>query len=159
MERRARLGVSPYRNGWPGIKVRWCTRQLKTNLITKEVNRLKKEKNALHYIGIVTDEAKRRKNDPNHRYPLVEWGITEAQALQIRYDWGFDFGGLYRIYHCASCWCCPFQRIDEPRKLRWHHPELWGRLWDMTTGCGRSLAQAPLGSLRSVGALGHCTVG
>ena len=29
LENRARLGVPPYGNGWPGIKVRWCTGQLK----------------------------------------------------------------------------------------------------------------------------------
>ncbi len=45
LERRARLGITPYGNGWPGVKVRWCTGQLKTHLIAKEVNRLKKEKN------------------------------------------------------------------------------------------------------------------
>ena len=80
LERRARLGVPPYGNGWPGVKVRWCTGQLKTHLISKEVNRLKKEKNALHYVGVAFDEAHRCEDDPHKRYPLVEWGITEAQA-------------------------------------------------------------------------------
>ena len=45
----------------------------------------------------------------------MEWRITEAKALQICYDQGFDWGGLYEIYHRASCWCCPLQRIDELR--------------------------------------------
>ena len=148
LERRARLGVPPYGNGWPGIKVRWCTGQLKTHLIAKEVNRLKKEKNALHYIGIAADEAKRCKDDPNHRYPLVEWGITEAQALQICYDRGFDFGGLYKIYHRASCWCCPLQRIGELRKLRRHHPELWARLWDMDNRARAQFGAGPLGQFK-----------
>lgn len=40
IENRQRLGVSLYGNGWPGAKVRWCTGQLKTHLISKEVNRL-----------------------------------------------------------------------------------------------------------------------
>lgn len=142
--RRAAQGQPATGYGWPGIKVRWCTGQLKTHLIAKEVNRLKKEKNALHYIGIAADEANRCKDDPNHRYPLVEWGITEAQALQICYDRGFDFGGLYKIYHRASCWCCPLQRIGELRKLRHHHPELWARLWDMDN---RARAQFGAGSL------------
>ena len=115
LENRAKLGIPPYGNGWPGIRVRWCTGQLKTHLITKEVNRLKGELGAIHYVGIAADEAWRCKDE---RYPLVEWGITEAQALQACYDRGFDFGGLYEIYHRASCWCCPFQRIDELRKLR-----------------------------------------
>ena len=49
IENRQRLGVSLYGNGWPGPRVRWCTGQLKTHLIRKEVNRLKKraERHAL----------------------------------------------------------------------------------------------------------------
>ena len=61
----------------------------------------------------------------------MEWGITEAEALQICYDRGFDWNGLYEIYHRCSCWCCPFQRIDELRKLRRHRPELWKKLREM----------------------------
>lgn len=145
LENRARLGIPPYGNGWPGMKVRWCTGQLKTHLIRKEVNRLKKEKNALHYVGIAADEAWRCKGE---QYPLVEWGITEAQALQICYDRGFDFGGLYKIYHRASCWCCPLQRIGELRKLRQHHPELWARLWDMDNRARAQFGAGPLGQFK-----------
>lgn len=83
LENRARYGVPTYGNGWPGIHVRWCTGQLKTHLVNKEVNRLKADKAALHYVGIAADEAKRCKNDI---YPLVMWGITEADALQVCYD-------------------------------------------------------------------------
>lgn len=121
IENRQRLGVSLYGNGWPGAKVRWCTGQLKTHLISKEVNRLKGEYQALHYVGIAADEPKRIKNE---QYPLVDWGITEAEALKICYDRGYDWSGLYEIYHRCSCWCCPLQRINELRKLRHHHPEL-----------------------------------
>lgn len=145
LENRARLGVPPYGNGWPGIRVRWCTGQLKTHLINKEVNHLKKEKNALHYVGIAADEAQRCKGEV---YPLVEWGITEAQALQICYDRGFDFGGLYEIYHRASCWCCPFQRLDNLRKLRQHHPELWARLLDMDRRAIAEYGTTPLGRFK-----------
>ena len=63
LKNRARMGVPPYGNGWPGIRVRWCTGQLKTHLISKEVNRLKREKNALHFIGIAADEAWRCKGE------------------------------------------------------------------------------------------------
>ena len=148
LERRARLGVPPYGNGWPGAKVRWCTGQLKTHLIQKEVNRLKREKSCLHYIGIAADEANRCKDDPHNRYPLVEWGITEAQALQICYDRGFDFGGLYEIYHRASCWCCPLQRIENLRNLRRHHPELWARLRDMDNRARAQFGPGALGQFK-----------
>lgn len=145
LENRARLGIPPYGNGWPGIRVRWCTGQLKTHLITKEVNRLKGELGAIHYVGIAADEAWRCKDE---RYPLVEWGITEAQALQACYDRGFDFGGLYEIYHRASCWCCPFQRIDELRKLRKHHPELWEKLLELDRRALAQFATGPLGQFK-----------
>ena len=38
---RQRLGVLCNGNGWPGIRVRWCTGQLKTHLIERESKRLK----------------------------------------------------------------------------------------------------------------------
>lgn len=145
IENRLRLGIPLYGNGWPGMRLRWCTGQLKTHLINKEVNRLKGKLNAQHYIGIAADEAKRCKGD---RYPLVEWGITEAQALQACYDRGFDFGGLYEIYHRASCWCCPLQRIGELRKLRKHHPELWVRLLDMDKRALAQFGPGPLGTFK-----------
>lgn len=145
LENRAKLGIPPYGNGWPGIRVRWCTGQLKTHLITKEVNRLKGELGAIHYVGIAADEEWRCKNE---RYPLVEWGITEAQALQACYDRGFDFGGLYEIYHRASCWCCPFQRIDELRKLRKHHPELWEKLLELDRRALAQFGTGPLGQFK-----------
>ena len=56
---RQQMGVPLYGNGWPGIRVRWCTGQLKTHLINKEVNRLKGEYNAQHYVGIAQANQKR----------------------------------------------------------------------------------------------------
>ena len=140
--------LPPYGYGWPGVRKRWCTAMLKTDLINREVNRLKKERNAMHYIGIAADEAHRCKDDKHNRYPLVDWGITEAQALQICYDRGFDFGGLYEIYHRASCWLCPFQRIDELRTLRTHHPELWARLRELDNRARAQFGPGPLGQFK-----------
>ena len=148
LENRARLGIPPHGNGWPGPKLRWCTGQLKTHLMDKEVNRLKKEKNAIHCVGIAADEAKRCKDDPHLRYPLVEWGITEAQALQICYDRGFDFGGLYEIYHRSSCWLCPLQRIGDLRNLRIHHPELWAHLRELDKRACEQFGPGPLGQFK-----------
>ena len=116
--------------------------------VSKEVNRLKLEKNALHHIGIAADEAHRCKDDPQNRYPLVEWGITEAQALQICYNHGFDWGGLYEIYHRVSCWCCPLQRVGELRNLRHHHPELWARLLELDRRARAQFGPGPLGQFK-----------
>jgi 3'-phosphoadenosine 5'-phosphosulfate sulfotransferase (PAPS reductase)/FAD synthetase len=143
--KRQALGIPLQGNGWPGMRVRWCTGQLKSHLISKEVNRLKGRHNAIHYIGIAAEEPGRVKGES---YPLVDWGITEEQALQICYDRGFDFGGLYTIYRRASCWCCPFQRIGELRKLRQHHPELWAHLLEMDNRAREMFGPGPLGQFR-----------
>lgn len=146
IKRRLERGIPLCGNGWPGIRVRWCTGQLKTHLIDREVKRLKAEKNALQYVGIAADEAGRCK--AGMIYPLVEWGITEKEALKICYDRGFDFGGLYEMYHRASCWCCPFQRIGELRRLRSHHPELWKKLGEMDCRAREQFGIGPLGQFK-----------
>lgn len=97
------------------------------------------------YVGIAADEPKRIKNE---QYPLVDWDITEAEALKICYDRGYDWGGLYEIYHRCSCWCCPLQRIGELRKLRHHHPELWQKLREMDQRAIEQFGHNPLGQFK-----------
>lgn len=145
IERRITNGQPLIGYGWPAMQVRWCTGQLKTHLIDKEANRLKQKHQVCHYVGIAADEAHRCKD---LCYPLVDWGITESRALQICYDRGFDFGGLYQIYRRASCWCCPLQRIGELRKLRQHHPELWARLREMDARAIEQFKGCPLGCFK-----------
>lgn len=82
IERRIAKGQPLTGYGWPGMRVRWCTGQLKTHLIRKEVNRLKKEKNALHHIGIAVDEAHRCKDDPQNRYS--SGGVSAAESPTVR---------------------------------------------------------------------------
>lgn len=131
--------------GWPGMRKRWCTSELKTHLIDKYVNGLKEGREVRHYVGIAADEPQRIKGEC---YPLVDWNITETEALQYCYDHGFDWGGLYEIYHRGSCWCCPLQRIGELRKLRQHHPELWQRLRDMDSRAREQFGPGPLGQFK-----------
>ena len=80
IENRQRLGVALYGNGWPGPRVRWCTGQLKTHLIHKEINRLKGQYKAVSYVGIAADEPKRIKNE---RYPLMAQAIYAEDEMQI----------------------------------------------------------------------------
>ena len=114
-------------------------------MISKAVNQIKGKYRALHYVGIAYDERKRCKSEV---YPLVEWHITEAQALAYCYAHGYDWDGLYEIYHRCSCWCCPFQRIGELRKLRTHHPELWQKLLKMDERAVQMFGTTPLGTFR-----------
>ena len=84
------------------------------------------------YIGFAADEQYRLKRKTNQserkHYPLVEWGITEAQALEGCRQAGYTWDGLYDHFSRVSCWCCPFQSLDELRALYRSFPELWAKL-------------------------------
>lgn len=148
IEKRKSLGLPLNGNGWPGIKVRWCTGNLKAHLVENELKRLAAGREIKQYIGIAADEAWRCKGEKDKFYPLVDWGVTEAQALRICYERGFDFGGLYEIYRRSSCWCCPFQRIGELRQLRLHHPRLWEKLLAMDRRAVEQFGVGPLGRFK-----------
>ena len=89
--------------------------------------------------GIAADEEyrlRRKINDrENKRYPLVDWGMTEADCLKYCYDRGFDWGGLYEKFSRVSCWCCPLQSLPGLRVLYHEFPEHWKQLkkWDNET--------------------------
>ncbi len=131
-----RLGTDSH-NGfsWPGPKMRWCTDRLKTRPRTKFLRDYRKEYNIIEYVGIAADEEyrlRRKINDrENKRYPLVDWGMTEADCLQFCYDRGFDWGGLYEKFSRVSCWCCPLQSLPELRVLYHEFPDLWQKLKEM----------------------------
>ena len=126
--------------GWPNALVRWCTGQLKTHLIQTYTSQLTSL--PYQYIGIATDEQYRldRKNNQNplHRHPLVDWNVTEAQALAGCYKAGYTWGGLYEHFSRVSCWCCPLQSLEELRALHDFYPEIWARLRDLDD---RAIAQ------------------
>lgn len=119
-------GLAGY--GWPRPRARWCTAYLKTKVIDRYFKELRKTHNVIEYVGIAADEAWREKDK---RYPLIEWGITEKQALDYCYERGFRWGGLYDSFKRVSCWCCPLQPLSELKKLRAMHPDLWQRLREM----------------------------
>jgi len=117
---------------WGGPRNRWCTSMLKIRIINKYLRELSKQYTLVQYVGIAADEPHRVRD---LRYPLIEWGMTEKDCLEYCKVRGFDWDGLYDIFHRVSCWCCPLQSFDEMRKLRKHFPELWRKLgeWDKKT--------------------------
>jgi len=134
------------RKGWPSFKTRWCTQE-KVNALKKHVHSVERTfmdfrryglKSVIECIGFAYDErhrlntvaAKRGKK----RFPLIEWKITEAEALSYCYGLGYTWGGLYNYFDRVSCFCCPLQRIGDVRILRRHFPSLWSRMLDMDSG-------------------------
>ena len=110
---------------------RWCTR-LKINSIEKYY---RQQEDFNSCIGFAADETKRvpvisKKKWPV-KYPLIEYDVSEDDALQYCYDKGFDWDGLYELFGRVSCFCCPLQRIGALRNLRRHRPKLWIRMLEM----------------------------
>lgn len=114
--------------GFPCSIVRgnWCTK-----LKLRPINAW--EKTAGEYIsvvGIAADEPERAEKKTAHgKYlPLVEQGITEDGAFSICKREGL----LSKAYNNGrtrlGCWFCHNQRINELRRLRKEHPELWEKL-------------------------------
>lgn len=114
--------------GWPDFRNRWCT-ALKREAVRKALP----STGVIQYHGIAADESERLEKNKgrNIRYPLVEWGITERQALDYCHAKGFDWGGLYEEFSRVSCWCCPLSRIGELRTIHSCHKDMWKELQEM----------------------------
>lgn len=121
---------------WADFRNRWCTSNLKQQVIKKYMKKYKEYK-IIEYHGIAIDEQKRleKNKNKNVRYPLAEWGLTEKDALQYCYDKGFTWNGLYEKFDRVSCWCCPLKSLKELRVLYSDFPHLWEKLkeWDNKT--------------------------
>lgn len=116
--------------GWPAATVRWCTGHLKVHLIERYIRTLPLE--PYRYIAFAADERYRLNRKSNqallNRYPLMEWGITEAEALDKCYELGYTWDGLYEDFKRVSCWCCPLQGLDGLRNLWQNYPQMWRQL-------------------------------
>ena len=117
--------------GWPRLKVRWCTGRLKLDPIHRHLRRYKDKYTVIQYVGLAFDERTRMRDDKKKRYPLIDWRITEEQALKYCYAKGFDFGGLYTLFCRVSCWLCPFRSLSELKVLYDHFPDLWEKLREL----------------------------
>jgi len=130
-----------YGYGWPSMQRRWCA-ALKIDVLTY-FQRMYVD--PICCVGIAADEAAKAKTKEQQeknpkingtlRYPLIEYDITEKQALQYCYDHGFDWGGLYEDFRRVSCFCCPLQKIDDLRLIKNKYPEIWQKILQMDNFC------------------------
>lgn len=113
--------------GFPFLCGPWCNTRLKTRPIGEW------EKTAGEYIsvvGIAADESKRaiRKTVNGKYLPLVEQGIKEKGAFRICKEEGLLSPAYNNGRTRLGCWFCHNQKINELRRLRKEHPELWEKL-------------------------------
>jgi len=109
------------------FNTRWCTR-VKVNTINKFC---RKNKPYMQYIGFSYDERQRIKKTMGYCYPLVDWKVTEDDALKYCIEKGFNWGGLYEKYERVSCWNCPLQNLKDLKALWKYFPEYWQKLLKM----------------------------
>lgn len=122
-------GGHHYGYSWCGLNgCRWGTR-LKLDTIN---NYFKNEPDHIQCVGIAADELERleRETAKYKRFPLVEWGITEAECLAGCYSLGYDWGGLYEDLDRVSCKFCALKNLKELRNIYWKMPNVWGELRD-----------------------------
>ena len=112
----------------PGIRVRWCTRELKQIPLNGYV---KGQGDILMSIGIRADEADRLENGPSNKpanceydRPLVGAGMGKKDVLALCEKHGL-LSPAYRWRTNTSCFCCPFQRKQDWRNLQTEHPNLY----------------------------------
>jgi len=123
-----RIGYS-----WPRMDGRWCTR-IKIDTIDKYSSPISDVVQCIGYASDETDRSVQSKHET--RFPLVEYGMTEADCFALCKHHGFDWGGLYDHFPRVSCFCCPLKSIGELRKLWKHYSELWQRMLDMEKAMG-----------------------
>jgi len=113
--------------GFSSFKNRWCTAEKRT-AINKFCNQ---HKLYTQWIGFSFDERKRIKKTINYCYPLVDWKITENDALKYCLEKGFNWSGLYEKYKRVSCWNCPLQSLSDLKALWLYYPDHWKELLKM----------------------------
>ena len=119
--------------GWCGGLCRWGTTE-KLQSINKYCQ------DAIQYIGIAYDEPQRYERlTPNKKAPLYDMKITEAEALQICYEAGINFDGLYKILKRVSCWCCRNKNLQELRAYKEHLPQYFKMLCELEEQIGEPM--------------------
>ena len=126
---------------WCGGLARWGSR-LKIGTIDTYLRQIGE---CVQYVGIAHDEFERigREYKPNKRMPLVEWGITEGEALLYCYQHGYYWmecgRPLYAILDRVSCWCCANKNLKELRGYYHYLPEYWEKLKDFQARTDRPM--------------------
>lgn len=136
--KRGTRNVHQIGRGWPAASRRWCTGCKQQALRAQLLALTHRHESILplrQCVGFAADERERLEGATKkdgifyvQRYPLVEWGVTEADALAYCHARGFTWGGLYHFFSRVSCFCCPLQSLDDLRTLRHFFPDLWQRM-------------------------------
>lgn len=83
--------------GFPTAGSRWCTAMFKRDAVKRYLKEKYPGQSVCQCIGIALDEQDRVNHELLEkglvRYPLIEYGMTESDALKMAYLCGFTWGG------------------------------------------------------------------
>lgn len=123
--------------GWPNALRRYCTTHLKVDVLSEYKAAKYQPGTIVDAVGIAADEPKRLHDDAPTVYPLNEWGITEADAMEYCRNRGFyPSPCAYDDCKRVSCFCCPLQSLQSIRYLIGKRPELWQRIKELEAEIG-----------------------
>ena len=131
---RRRGGGQQLGYSWCGGLARWGTDR-KESTIKKYYKTI--NDNIVEYVGIAADEEKRipRAREKGQILPLVDFNMTESDALKYCFDNGYDWieddVELYTILDRVSCWCCKNKNLNELRQMYKYLPKYWKKLKEM----------------------------
>jgi 3''-phosphoadenosine 5''-phosphosulfate sulfotransferase (PAPS reductase)/FAD synthetase and related enzymes len=113
--------------GFPFLIGPWCNSELKMQPMRKYFKSIGE---CMQIVGVAVDEEKRIKKATvkGKILPLVEYGITEAEAFDICRKNDLLSPAYDEDRKRLGCWFCHNQRIGELRRLRTEYPELWEKL-------------------------------
>lgn len=123
-------GITPRRKngyGWMSPMRRWCTRHYKMDAPARYLREKYGNEPIVQCIGIAADEGKRiHADDPTKRYPLAEWGWTEADCMEYCKARGYYASPCaYDDCKRMSCYICPLMNLSQVEYLIKKRPELW----------------------------------
>ena len=130
-------GVTYYGYSWCGGRCRWGTTEK-----LKAIDSYCEREDVICYIGIAADETNRlnKERKPYKRFPLADWGMTEADCLAYCRERGIDWIeyselgrgiDLYDILDRVSCWCCANKNLWELYNIWKYLPTYWEGLCEI----------------------------
>ena len=124
----------------PSRRKRWCSDKFKVSVINQYV-----KKPCFSLIGFSIDESHRAKiqyeDGIENRFPLIEREIDRNECIEIIKKHGLPMPIK------SGCWFYPYQRIEQWKKLRRQHPDLYCRakhLEDQEIEARRKIGKGPL---------------
>lgn len=99
----------------------FCSSEWKRYIVMRYLRKVLKIKRAEMWLGISIDESNRMTLSKDkwleHRYPLIEKGLSRQDCIQIVEDMGWPTPPK------SACWSCPHGGNKDWRKLRDEYPE------------------------------------